>query len=395
MNAPSSHAQSPQNQGVSAVSTHAVHPCYRVHLTPADYAVQTWTLFGSAYRELNARKLFWVALALNALIIGAIAAIGIDESGISIFGYELGIPGVTSKLFPDGQLYKQIFSTLGVGIWLAWLSTILALLSTASMFPDLATGGVDTMLSKPVGRARLFVTKFATGLLFTALQVAVFAGLAFLVLGIRGGVWEVGMFVVIPLMVVFFSYLFAVQAVVGMITRSPIASVIVTLLFWIAIFLVHSAEQFTLLGMTASRLEIEAFERKLDTLQTEDAKSGVIVAMTEEKEQQANWKLAHDLFFAAKTIIPKSTETAGLTSRALSLAANMPTNDEVEGDGDDESARQQRGFFRSRSVSDRKLREAIQTEMDARSVWWVVGTSFAFECALLSVGIWYFKRRDF
>ena len=395
MNAPSPHAQTAQKPSVSAVSTTSTHPCYRAHLTPTDYVVQTWALFGSAYQELNARKLFWVALALNALIIGAVAAIGIDDSGISILGYELGIPGVTAKLFPDGQLYKRIFSTLGVGIWLAWLSTILALLSTASMFPDLATGGVDTMLSKPVGRGRLFVTKFATGLLFTALQVAVFAVLAFLVLGIRGGVWEVGMFVVIPLMVVFFSYLFAVQAVVGMITRSPIASVIVTLLFWIVIFLVHSGEQFTLLGMTASRLEIEALERKIETLQTEDAKSGVILAVEAEKPQQANWKLAHDLFYAAKTIIPKSTETIGLTSRALSLAANMPTNDEVEGEGEDASARQQRGFFRSRSVSDRKLRQAIQTEMDSRSVWWVVGTSFAFESVLLSFGIWYFKRRDF
>jgi len=232
------------------------HELYRDKLTFADIVVQTRALFVAAYRELNARKLFWVALVLNALVIGAIAAIGIDETGISVFGYQLAIPGVTTKLFPDGKLYKVIISTVGVGFWLSWLSTILALLSTASMFPDLVTGGVDTMLSKPVGRTRLIVTKFATGLLFTALQVSVFAVLAFLVLGVRGGVWEIGVFVVVPLMVVFFSYLFAVQAVVGLVTRSPIASVIVALLFWIFIFLIHAGEQFTLFGSTFSRLEI-------------------------------------------------------------------------------------------------------------------------------------------
>ena len=122
-----------------------------------------------------------------ALALPMVAAFGLlhghahgTEAVGGAFGYELGIPGVNTKLFPDGKLYKLIITTVGVSFWLSWLSTILALLSTASMFPDLATGGVDTMLSKPIGGARLIVTKFGTGLLFTALQVSVFAVLAFL-----------------------------------------------------------------------------------------------------------------------------------------------------------------------------------------------------------------------
>ncbi len=360
-----------------------------------DYCVQTWSVFVSAYRELNARKLFWVALALNALVIGAVAAIGIDDSGISVFGYKLPIPGITTTLFPNGQLYKLIIATLGVGFWLAWLSTILALLSTASMFPDLASGGVDTMLSKPIGRTRLFVTKFATGLLFTALQVAVFAVLAFLVLGIRGGAWEVGIFVAVPLMVVFFSYLFALQAVVGLITRSPIASVIVTLLFWIFIFLVHAGEQFTLLGVTANRLEIEGIEQKIESLQTEAAKEGLRIELEKQSDASGNWELAHGLCYALKTVVPKTTETASLVGRSLRMAADIPVADAEESEGEDENMRRQRGFFRSRFVSERKLTSALKEEMDSRSVSWVVGTSFAFECVVLAIGVWYFRRRDF
>jgi len=380
----------------SARVSDQLHSLYRTHLTLSDYAVQTWGLFVSAYRELNARKLFWVALALNALVIGAVAAVGIDETGISILGYDLDIPGVTSKMFPDGQLYKTIISALGVGFWLSWLSTILALLSTASMFPDLATGGVDTMLSKPIGRTRLFLTKFATGLLFTALQVSVFAVLAYLVLGIRGGVWEVGIFVVVPLMVVFFSYLFALQAVVGMVTKSPIASVIVTLLFWIFIFLVHAGEQFTLLGSTASRLEIEGIEAKAASLQTDEARSGLATPLESAKRANENWQLAHGIFYSAKTVLPKTTETAGLVTRALAVAANIGSESDGEGGGgEDENTRRQRGFFRSQFVSERKLRAAMNEEMSSRPVWWVVGTSFGFECVVLAAGIWYFRRRDF
>jgi ABC-type transport system involved in multi-copper enzyme maturation permease subunit len=371
-----------------------MHPLHRERLDAGDLAVQTWAQFVSAYRELNARKLFWVALILNAVVIGAVAAIGIDEKGISIFGYALGIPGVNSRLFPDGKLYKLIITTVGVSFWLSWISTILALLSTASMFPDLATGGVDTLLSKPIGRTRLLLTKFATGLLFTALQVSVFAVLAFLVLGIRGGVWEIGLFVVVPLMVVFFSYLFAVQAVVGLVTRSPIASVIVACLFWIFVFLVHSGEQFTLFGATASRLEIEGMEKKIASLQTEEAKSGLAAKLEEQKANDGNWRLAHGIFFAFKSVLPKTTETANLVARELDVRVNNAPADE-EPQQDDENARRRRGFFRSQFVTEKKLSAEIQKEMDARPVWWVVGTSFGFELALLGIGVWYFRRRDF
>jgi len=374
------------------MSASARHPLHRERLSPQDLVVQTWAQFVSAYRELNARKLFWVALALNALVIGAVAAIGVDEKGISIFGYELSIPGVNTKIFPDGRLYKLIITKVGVSFWLSWLSTILALLSTASMFPDLATGGVDTLLSKPIGRARLFLTKFATGLLFTTLQVSVFAVLAFLVLGLRGGVWELGVFVVVPLMVVFFSYLFVIQAVVGLVTRSPIASVIVASLFWIFIFLVHEGEQFTLFGRTASRLEIAGIEKKMESLQTEEAKQGLVAKLDEQKIDDANWRLAHGIFFGVKTMLPKSTETADLVAREINARVNNAPDDEPQ---EDENTRRQRGFFRSQFVSERKLRAAIDEEMAARPVSWIVGTSLVFEAAVLGLGVWYFRRRDF
>ena len=371
----------------------AAHALHRDRLGASDILVQTGALFLSAYRELNARRLFWVALVLNALVIGAIALVGLDEKGVSIAGYELGIPGVNTRLFPDGRLYKLIITSVGVGFWLSWLSTILALLSTASIFPDLASGGVDTLLSKPVGRGRLIITKFATGLLFTALQVSVFAVLAFLVLGLRGGVWELGIFVVVPLMVVFFSYLFAVQALVGLVTRSPIASVIVTLLFWIFIFLVHSGEQFTLVGRTFSRLEIAGIEKKLETLQTEEAKSGLIPRLEEQRGDDANWRLAHGIFYALKTALPKTTETANLVARELEVRMNDASPDEEP--AEDENMRRQRGFFRSQFVGERKLRAAVEDEMARRPVWWVVGTSLVFEAAILGIGAWYFRRRDY
>ena len=80
-------------------------------------------------------------------------------------------------------------------------------------------------------------------------------------------------------------------------------------------------------------------------------------------------------------------------TRALAIAADIGSEEDAE--AEDGNARAQRGFFRSQFVTERKLRGAIEEEMASRPVWWVVGTSFAFECVVLGLGIWYFRRRDF
>ncbi|MBI1303189.1 MAG: ABC transporter permease subunit [Phycisphaera sp.] len=369
------------------LSDHASRP----RLTLSDYAVQTTGVLVAAYRELNARKLFWVALALNAVVIAAMAAVGVDEKGVSLLGFELTIPMVNTTTFPDGQVYKIIFATLGVGLWLSWISTILALLSTASIFPDLASGGVDTMLSKPIGRGRLFLTKFVGGLLFTALQVTTFAVLGFLVIGLRGGAWEWGIFVVVPLMVVFYSYLFSVQALVGMVTKSPVASVIVTLLFWLLVFLVHTGEQFTLVGRTASRLEIEGIEARIAKVEDAERKSTFVARLEEQRAADPNWQLAHNIFYGVKTALPKTTETVALLGRAISLSTDIEVEDEEE----QATGRERRGLFRSQFVSERRLEAEMTKALESRSLTWVVGTSVAFELVVLGIGIWYFRRKDF
>ena len=115
---------------------------------------------------------------------------------------------------------------------MSWLASILALISTASIVPDMVTGGsIDILLSKPIGRTRLFLTRYFTGLLFVTVQVAVFTIASIVVVGIRGGSWEPWFLLAIPLVVIFFSYLFCICALVGLLTRSTIVALLVTMLF--------------------------------------------------------------------------------------------------------------------------------------------------------------------
>ena len=157
-------------------------------LPEGTYGRQTWAIVVAAYRELNARKLFWLSLVLSGVIVAAIAGLGLDEDGISVFGWTFESPFFNSSVVPPATFYKLLFTNLGVEWWLGLGSTVLALVSTAGIVPDLVSGGaIDMMLSRPIGRGRLFLTKWMTGLLFTSLQVFVFTGACFLVIGLRGG----------------------------------------------------------------------------------------------------------------------------------------------------------------------------------------------------------------
>ena len=173
---------------------------------------QTAAIFLDAYRNLNSKKLFWVTLVISAIVVVAFACVGINDQGLKILAWQINTV-VNAKTMPPATFYKQIFVVGGVNLWLAWLAAILALISTAGIFPDLISSGViDLFVSKPIGRLRLFLTEYVAGLLFVTLQVTIFSAASFLVIGLRGGVWEPGLFVAVPVVVCFFSYLFSVCA---------------------------------------------------------------------------------------------------------------------------------------------------------------------------------------
>jgi ABC-type transport system involved in multi-copper enzyme maturation permease subunit len=365
---------------------------------------QTAAIFLDAYRELNARKLFWVTMVISGVVVGAFAFIGINENGIRLIVWDVDVFGVTSEIMPPAVFYKSMFINFGIGAWLTWAAAILALVSTASIFPDFITGGsIDLALSKPIGRWRLFLTKYAAGLLFVALQVSVFCTGAFLVIGLRGGVWEPGVFLAIPIVVVFFSYLFCVCAFLGLLTRSTIAALILTILFWFGVYAVHATETTLLMFKTLKEQEIERQERSITQQEGHvsqmkqdsapaDTISRVQVRLDEGRSRlesdQSTWRkvdVAHRITIACKTLLPKTTETIGLLERSLIELSEIPgLNDghPNQGHGLDEEdlAGVQIGVVE-------KLRE--------RSIWWIVGTSLIFEALVLMLAGWMFNRRDF
>ena len=203
---------------------------------------QTLALFVDAFRELRARKLFWISMILSGLVAAVFGCIGVSPTGMTFLWWNLPTGDVGMPLKPD-VIYKGIYVEFGLKMWLGWIAMILALVSTGGLIPDLiASGAIDSLLSKPISRARLFITKYVCGMFFVGLQVFVFSLACFLVIGFRGGSWELGLFLAVPIMVLFFSYVFCVCCLLGLLTRSTIASILLTVLFWGAIFVFNGAD---------------------------------------------------------------------------------------------------------------------------------------------------------
>lgn len=110
---------------------------------------------------------------------------------------------------------------------------LVAVLVTSPIIPQtFDPGSLHLLLSKPIGRSLLYLTKFAGGCAFVMLCATyLFIGM-WLLLGTRFGIWESRILMCIPLYAFVFSIYYSVAALAGMFWRNAIVSVIVAVVFW-------------------------------------------------------------------------------------------------------------------------------------------------------------------
>ena len=378
---------------------------------------QTAAIFVDAYRELNAKKLFWVTLILSAVVVAAFALLGVTDRGLRLVTLDIPVR--------DPQYwYKYVFSTV-VGLWVAWGAVVLALISTAGIFPDFMAGGsIDLYFSKPIGRLRLFLTKYATGLLFVLLQAVVFAALGFLVFGVRSGRWLPTIFLLVPLVVCLYSYLFAVAVLLGVWTRSTITAVLLTVVVWALAaglgwverkmfdfrvqqrYIAAAQEQevakidATLKDLKENPSVTNAFGLREQNLRTRRTQA---VAQAGEarkvSDQVVRW---HGYAYLVATVLPKTAETIDLFERRLFDDQDLASRTQAD---KDMLANVTRGGGNDDAEANEEFRRQLNLAKDAeleserarrgRSAAWVLGTSFAFEAAVLAIAAWIFCRRDY
>ena len=404
--------------------------------------IAVFAVLMDSYRSLKAQKLFKTVLILSMLVIIGFASFGFDDQGVFLF---FGAMQIENEYFKAGTelastLYMGIFSAFIVNLWLGWVATILALISTSSIYPQfLSAGSVELVMSKPVRRTTMFIAKYMGGLLFVILQVSLFCIGAFLVTGWRLGEWNPTIFYAIPLITIFYSYLFCINTFIGVWTRSTLVALLFTMLFWFGTFGIRTADDLlngfqiqaeTMVATQSQTLEsnqkeLVKFKEELVGLEEDGSESGrdyyraqikrMENAVQEDQELLEGRELALDQlrpWSTALTIIrwplPETQRTIGLLQRWVEQGKSVTMTDimtgafmdEEEAEESSASNRERRGDGRRSGRSERRERRRDaeskmverENEISAASI---IGWSLLFEFVVLVLAWWIFIRRDY
>lgn len=334
------------------------------------------TILWDSFRLLQAKKLFWIALGISMLVAVFYASIGFNAQGMTLFfgGKEFENPLLRQGQPEAAAFYVLLFTDVILKFWLAWIAVALALLSTASIFPDfIAEGSIGISLSKPVGRLRLFLLKYLGGLLFVALQVAVFTVIVFLALGWRTGEWNLTVFWAVPVVTFVFSLLYAVAVWIGVWTRSTLFALLGAFLMW----------GISLLGQWTEGFLYQAAHLVPESGIEFDYRTGEQV----EKDRVEKNATAVSLHAKAKAVVTPLPKTRDCTIYLKRLIKMKERDSMLAGMSLD--------MLFSGSLPDPKMTAAMKRNDERHSAWYVFGTSAIFEAVVLALAAWMFCRRDY
>ncbi len=219
---------------------------------PDFYDKKVWadTRLGSEANELLDRGLTSLSeeerrrfnrLAFEAAFPSHIEASGRDAIQFVYLWYPLGdeLPIQETQL---QQIGEQVLSFL-VSRLVGNIGVFIALLVTASIVPQtLDSGAIDLLLSKPVSRPLLFLSKFFGGCTFILLNATFLIAGLWAIVGWRFGIWSDGLLWTIPVFVFVFAIYYSVSTLAAVIWRNAVVSIVVSILFWAVCFAVGLAK---------------------------------------------------------------------------------------------------------------------------------------------------------
>ncbi len=139
--------------------------------------------------------------------------------------------------------YLQSRLTTGMNWLLGGIGVGVAILFTAPIIPQMFDpGSLHLLLSKPVARWLLFLAKFIGGCAFIFIAASYLIGGLWLIVGLRFDIWDPKLLWSVPIYLFVFAIYYSVSALVAVIWRSPIVAVALTILFWVACFVVGTGK---------------------------------------------------------------------------------------------------------------------------------------------------------
>lgn len=188
--------------------------------------------------EQKRRNLLLLAAAFpREITISDSSAISLYYANATVIG---PIPLTPTEFEP---IFERIVQAV-VGVFLGFLGIFGALLVTAGLIPRMfEPGEISLLLSKPVSRPLLFLTRFLGGCTFTLLYATVLVSGICILLAARMNYAAPQLLWCIPVYVFLFMIYYAVSAVAGAIWRNSIVALVLVILFWVGLTVIGATDQ--------------------------------------------------------------------------------------------------------------------------------------------------------
>src|SRR4030095_8075105 len=173
------------------------------------------TIIKNTFREALAKKIFigyYIFYAIVVLIM--IFAVNLDA-----------VDGIVS--FTDVQ---KVIKSVETGFLSLSFNLILffSLISASSFVPSmLEKGTIDLLISKPVSRFTILISKFLGAVIFVGLSMVCWISSIWLILSLKSGYWNSSFLIAILSLTTAFAVMYSITVVIGLTTQSSIIAILV------------------------------------------------------------------------------------------------------------------------------------------------------------------------
>ncbi|MBC8451428.1 MAG: ABC transporter permease [Planctomycetes bacterium] len=358
-------------------------------------------LFLDSTLQVLDNKVFRVLVGLAILPILITFVVGIREDSFSLlFGlWELDYPNWISMLGDDPRsALIELFLDVVVNSIAGSMGITVCVAATAFFVPRmLEKGSADLVFTKPLGRSVLFLSRYVTGLFFIAalglfLTVGMYLGVL-----IASGLSYPGILWSSLTLVYIFALVHGVTMLIGLLTRSTPAAMILGIMFFFGNGCVHTSWQI------------------VDQFTSED--NALANAMALEEDDGSGWdtvkNVAIGVLDGLHYVLPKTSDAPLVvlhTQEALFSSGRIAAREEMLDSFEERQVEERTKRNARLEEAERKKREERQQDPDDSyferqfswraeelryNAWFSVLSSLLFTVMVLGVGCWRIRRMDF
>jgi ABC-type transport system involved in multi-copper enzyme maturation permease subunit len=175
------------------------------------------TIILNTFREAIAKKIFiGYYIIYTIIILVFLFAINLDtvEGVISLTDVQQSVMSLQAIMTSVSYLLVLIF----------------CIISSASFIPSMVDKGtIDLLLSKPLSRFNILLSKYLGAVIFVGISLVYFIGAIWLILSIKSGYWNFSFLFTILSLTFAFAVMYSIVVVIGLTTQSSVIAILVNL----------------------------------------------------------------------------------------------------------------------------------------------------------------------